>query len=337
MGDAVMQNRPRVIPEERLTKAERLLQLVRRVQARPHQTGRELACACGVTERTFYRDMVDLTLLGLHIEVDPARGGYVLASRSFLPPLNLTAEELLAVQVALDNPVLTGTPWGRSAASARDKILAGAGRAAAGAFPAAVHVQLHPRPLAEDTGQREILALLQQTLAERRSVVLTYDSSSDPPEVPRERTVDPYRLFFHSRSWYLAAFCHHFREPRVFKVKRIRAASLTDRVYEWPKDFDLEAWLQGAWRLFLGEEPVTVRARFSPQVAHLVRETQYHPTEQVADEPDGGALFSATVHGWREISWWLLGFGDQVEVLEPPELRAELRRVGRWLAGRYLA
>lgn len=327
-------NHPRATVD-RLPKAERLLELVRRVQARPHQTARELARSCGVTERTFYRDLLELSAMGIHVEVGPVRGGYVLASRSFLPPLNLTAEELLAVQVALENPVLAGTPWARPAASALDKILAGTGRSMADALPAAAHVQLHPRPLAEDTRQREILAVLQQGLAERRSLLLTYDSASDPPDVPRERAVDPLRIFFHSRSWYLAAFCHHFGEARLFKVKRIRDAALTDRRYQIPRDFDFEAWLAGAWRLFRGEPPVTVRARFAPGVAHLIRETRYHPTQQVTDEPDGGALFTATVSGWREIGWWLLGFGDQVEVLEPPELRAELGRVGRWLAGRY--
>ena len=46
-------------------------------------------------------------------------------------------------------------------------------------------------------------------------------------------------------------------------------------------------------------------------------------------------FFVVTVDGLREISWWILGYGDQVEVLEPAPLREILIAKARSLAALY--
>jgi proteasome accessory factor B len=42
-----------------------------------------------------------------------------------------------------------------------------------------------------------------------------------------------------------------------------------------------------------------------------------------------------TVSGLSEIMWWILGYGDQAEVLEPPELRKRIREHAGRMAERY--
>ena len=61
--------------------------------------------------------------------------------------------------------------------------------------------------------------------------------------------------------------------------------------------------------------------RFGRQVAQNVAEVTWHKTQQLQFNADGTLDFRVTVSGLNEISWWILGYGDQAEVLEPPELR----------------
>ncbi len=70
--------------------------------------------------------------------------------------------------------------------------------------------------------------------------------------------------------------------------------------------------------------------RFSKMVAQNVAEVAWHKTQKVKLNDDGTLDFRVTVSGLGEISWWILGYGDQAEVLQPPKLRQMIaERVGR--------
>jgi predicted DNA-binding transcriptional regulator YafY len=59
----------------------------------------------------------------------------------------------------------------------------------------------------------------------------------------------------------------------------------------------------------------------NPLVAQNVAEVNWHKTQRTVPRDDGALDFHVTVSGLNEISWWILGYGDQAEVLQPPELR----------------
>ena len=61
--------------------------------------------------------------------------------------------------------------------------------------------------------------------------------------------------------------------------------------------------------------------RFKPLVARNVVEVAWHKTQQTQWNDDGSLDFHVTVSGLWELHWWVLGYGDQVEVLHPPKLR----------------
>ena len=75
-----------------------------------------------------------------------------------------------------------------------------------------------------------------------------------------------------------------------------------------------------------GRKRHDVVVRFRPLVAHNVAEVRWHRTQRVTWNEDGSIDFRASVDGLTEIRWWILGYGDQAEVLAPQELRDELRR-----------
>ena len=72
-----------------------------------------------------------------------------------------------------------------------------------------------------------------------------------------------------------------------------------------------------------------VRLRFTPKVARNVAEVQWHKSQQVTRNPDGSAIIDFRVDGLGEITWWILGYGDQVEVLSPAALRKNVAQIAR--------
>jgi len=128
------------------------------------------------------------------------------------------------------------------------------------------------------------------------------------------------------------------REPddalRTLKIERIENVELLDEHYDIPEEFDATSLLASAWGIWLSDhDPVEIQLRFSPKVARRVSETRWHTSERIEELEDGGLLWTATVAEPREMLPWIRGWGAEVEVLSPLELRDmlldELRRLNQ--------
>jgi predicted DNA-binding transcriptional regulator YafY len=65
-------------------------------------------------------------------------------------------------------------------------------------------------------------------------------------------------------------------------------------------------------------------------VARNVAEVIWHKTQKLVHRDDGSLDFQVRVSGLNEISWWILGYGDQAEVIKPARLRQLIaKRVAR--------
>jgi predicted DNA-binding transcriptional regulator YafY len=135
--------------------------------------------------------------------------------------------------------------------------------------------------------------------------------------------VHPYHIMPYVRSWQLVAYCELREAVRMFKVDRIREATLLDERYHIPDGFDLDTYMGAAWGLMRGEagEPVDVVLRFEPEAGRWVAEEFWHPSQQAEEQLDGSVLFKLRVATTPEFVNWLLYYGRRVEVLEPPGLR----------------
>lgn len=191
----------------------------------------------------------------------------------------------------------------------------------------ALHIQLLPKNPLE--GKSPIYDQLLSALTQRNSVRLRYRSLNEGSEIRTK--LSPYELFFSRRSWYVAGRSSLHRATRTFNLSRImEIESLEDR-YKIPRGFSLERFLRNAWHLIPEPGPDwVVLVRFGKMVAQNVAEVNWHKTQKLTFNPDGTLDFQVTVSGLNEISWWILGYGDQAEVIKPPELRRLIaQRVAR--------
>lgn len=170
--------------------------------------------------------------------------------------------------------------------------------------------------------------------ATRRKVRLVYTP-------PRRRTFEcqfsPYLLEPSAigRTFYALGYCNPPGALRTYKMERIEHAELMKETFEVSADFDGLALLSRAWGVMYGdEELVEVRLRFSHWVTKRVKETLWHPSQQIIDTAEG-CEWSAQIGDTLEIENWIRGWGADCEVLAPQGLREKMIKEARRLARIY--
>ena len=241
--------------------------------------------------------------------------------------MNLTLAESLAVLMLAGRLRGTGRlPLAEQAARAAMKIESGLPRGLrdhVGSILDRVHMSIGPTSGHE--GLDETFKQLCTAAATRKVCRIEYVSFHEQQQIATE--VHPLRLVFVSRAWYVRAFSVMHGEVRTFKLTRIRLLDVAEQTFEPPPGADGDEPFGAAWSMIPEGRLHDVHLRFEEMVAGNVAEVQWHPSQRVTRHDDGTIDFYVTVDGLREISWWILGYGDQVEVVDPPELRERIAEV----------
>lgn len=289
----------------------------------------ELADYCGVDRRTIYRDLQALEDMG--VPVWEATGRYGIDRESYLSTVRLNLNEAVALFFAARLLAHHSDEHNPNVVSALSKLASGLPDTTISSHMARVAEIIRSRPLRGDYVR--VLDTVTRAWADRRKVMIRYRAASGELT---ERVICPYFLEV-SRSEpasYVIAYDDLRAALRTFKLERVADAEILDDTYAIPDDFDPYAHLAAAWGV-IDEVEVEVRLRFSPAVAPRVRESVWHHSQQLADTDDGGCLLAMRVGGIKEIRSWVLGWGADVEVLAPAELRDEVRDHARRMAALY--
>lgn len=239
-------------------------------------------------------------------------------AEQFRAPMHLTPQEAITLRTAI-LPLLEGRsqPFSKAARGLLDKL---------------EQALLPQDRLAMDRMERSLLAeakgsesspaleVLHAARTGLKSVELVYYSGSS--DQLKRRTVDPYGFVLFGGSWYLVGYCHLARERRIFKVSRIKELKLTDRCYQVPRDFDISTYARSSLFRPSGKE-AAVRILFSPKVARWVLEAHSGAKRR----KDGSALLEIKASGFSWLARWVLQYGTEAEILEPPQARAEVLRI----------
>ena len=263
-----------------------------------------------------------LRLSGVPLAFDDKQQCYRIPGACLLPPTNFTPEEALSLLVLcheLGNH--SGLPFlgpARTAAVKLESSLPTRLREQLHQVTAALHI--HPPPTNPLTGYKPVYEQLLDAIANRRNVRIRYGSLKEEKEITTR--LSPYSLFFSRRSWYVVGRSSLHRAKRTFNLGRVLQIEPLDDHFEIPRGFSIDRYLRNAWHMIpeKGRDREVV-IRFNKLVAQNVAEVNWHKTQRITFRDDGSADYHVTVSGLNEISWWILGYGDQAEVLEPPELR----------------
>jgi proteasome accessory factor B len=146
---------------------------------------------------------------------------------------------------------------------------------------------------------------------------------------------EPYTLVVMKKGLYAAGHSHHHQGVRLFGLDKVTDADWEKGArFEPPAAWDPRERYGSVFDLFDGPATRVVIA-FTAKVARYVVRRTWHDTQRIEEHADGRVVLTMRVRGTTGITSWLLGFGDQAEVLEPASLRDELAGVTSRMAATY--
>ena len=313
-------------------RADRLVAILLLLQQRTRVTAAEVAAELEISERTARRDLEALGVAGLPVySVAGRTGGWRLAGGAKTDLSGLTSMEARALfMVAGTTP--TATPELKAALRKLVRALPEQWRDQAEAT--ATSVVVDPAGWGQQAGRRSPPALLdavQDAVVSGRQLQIGYVARDQRTS---QRVVDPYGLAAKGASWYLIA--NTDQGERTFRVDRITSLEPTGVTVVRPAGFDVaNAWRAVADRVDELRSPARGRALVNPKVLPMLR-YELGPQLRIGPSTDDGRVEVELrgLHHWS-IAARIAGFSDDIEVLDPPELRACLRDIGESLVRRY--
>lgn len=309
------------------SQADRLAQMMR-VLASRSATINDLAEEFQVSRRQIQRDLSRIGEQGHPIsrELEGAEGLWALPlGYKGLPPITISPYELLSLYLAKSQlQYLEGTPFLGELDQVVQKVEAGLPTKTVNHLERIVQV-FHPLPRFKRgyAKQSHVLMPLRKALLLQLKVVLHYRK----PGFPRKQlyTVDPYILLLYQNGLYLRGFSYGAQAMRTFAVERIRRVDLMEERFEIPSAFSFEDFGGPLFGL-IEEAPQRVRILFTREVAYQMRERQWHPTQKLTRHKNGSVILTFEAGGLDEIASWILSWGPQAKVLEPPALVKLVKR-----------
>lgn len=315
-------------------QAARLREIVAILEARKHPVRREvLLHELGVSYATFKRDLEVLRdQFQAPITWFPGEGGhgrgYVLEDKGWssgklgLPRAWFTSSEIYAL-LMIDTlaghiapglltehlqPLITRITLALSAANdtpedirSRVQILASATRR-------------------RDAAHFENVA--QATVRRSRLKIIYFTKSRNERN---NRVVSPQRLIHYKENWYVVAWCHKADALRVFALDSVEDARvLTEPAFEVDKAA-VDAMVGKDFGIYAGGDRKWAKLRFSALQARWVAAELWHSEQKAAVQDDGSLVLEVPYSDPRELLLDVLKFGPEAEVLDPPELREDVR------------
>lgn len=316
-------------------RASRLLSLLLLLQTRGRVAAAELARRFGVSVRTIYRDIDELSASGVPVYAERGRaGGFALHAdyRSRLPPLN--PGEAAMLPFAPLGEAATAIGVGGEATRAHQKWLSALPRESArSAQRVSDRFHLDPAPWYTRTEALPLLPVLAAAVWSDRRVSFHYQGWS----ASGERRVNPLGLVLKGARWYLVA--SDGRKVRTYRVGEIAALEVLAEPARRPDGFDLaDHWRNSVARfeqsLFQRRAKVRISAAGRQLLTDLLPAwllATLRPVPAGVDWVEMEIPFEDTAISARQ----LLRLGDDIEVLDPRELRTALLAEARAVIRRH--
>jgi predicted DNA-binding transcriptional regulator YafY len=311
-------------------RADRLVAELLILQSRGRVTAAEVAEELEISERTARRDLEALAMAGIPVYSQAGRGGgWSLVGGARTDLSGLTAAEARTLFLVA-GPSAAATPQVKAALRKLVRALPEPFRADAEAAASAIVLD----PSSWDRGDvptPAFLEELQRAVVEGIQVRLSY---VDRERRETERVVHPLGLVAKASVWYLVAGTE--AGLRTFRVSRVRGVARTDDPVDRPDGFDLAAtWEQIRESLEIGRTPLLVTLLVEERAVTWVRGT--FGRRATIGEPRNDARTEATLRSWSAdaAASELAAFAEHVEVVDPPEVREALRRIGASLVATY--
>lgn len=294
-------------------KNNRLFRLLYYVLSKRKVTASQLADHFEVSIRTIYRDIDNLSSAGIPIYATQGKGGVIEISREFILNQSLLSQE--------EKEQIMNSLQGLEATSdLSDKNLL---MKLSALFNMEminwIEVDFQGWNSTHDTAlfQNLKLAILNKNL-------ISFDYYSHLQETTR--IVKPIRLWFKSFNWYLYAFCLSRNNYRLFKLSRIKNLKTLKERYE---DSFEEISLN---ELKVPDNMISLQVKFDKRVEYRVYD---EITTEITVDENGDLLTTIELPNDERVVSYLFSYGSNVEVLQPKEIRLQIKQLIQTIGEKY--
>ena len=297
-------------------KDNRLFRILYYILEKGKVTASELADKFEVSVRTIYRDIDSISSVGIPIYALQGKGGGIEIAEDFVLSKSLLSEnekqQIMSALQGLDNTTTQHENELLTKLSALFKMK-------------------NTSWIEVDFNNWQNNKMYEKTFDDIKSAILskniisfTYFSSN---EKETSRRVKPVRLLFKSQDWYLYAFCLFRNDFRYFKLSRIKNLEI------YPEKFDDSFEDVILKKEMPHENTVKIKVKFDRKVAFRV----YDELNGAITEDDDGNLYTEIeIPNDYNLYNYIFSFGDGAEVLEPKEIRMQIKEMINKMAGKYI-
>lgn len=293
-------------------KIDRLVGIITILLQQDRITAPELARRFEVSRRTINRDIECICRAGIPLVTIQGYGGGISIADGFkLDRSLLTQEELQLILSGVNG--LDSVSGASHAQGLAEKLSA--------RVPDDILIDLASHYQAPLT--RKITAI-RGAVRDRRLISFCYYYEKGQGR----RTIEPYKLVYRWAAWYVWGWCLEREAFRLFKLNRLWALESGPDTFvprELPlRELDFDRHFSAG----------TVRLRALFAISQKYRLVEEYGIGCFREE-NGRLLLERDFASYQNMREWVLSFGDQAEVLEPEELRADLRLQAKNLLKQY--
>lgn len=298
-------------------KNDRLFQLVYLLLEKGHMTAPALAQELEVSVRTVYRDVESLSMAGVPIYTTTGKNGGISLTEGYSFDKALLSDEE-------QNELLFAVQSLKAADQQVDGLLSKLGRAFQKPTQDWIAVDFSRWGLKQVDHVR--FETIKDAILTKQVLRITYCGTSGKTT---DRKIQPLRLVYKDKHWYLQGYCLKVNDFRLFKVSRI--INIAPTYEHFTEDYNdkippIEITAPQC-------HTTDIKLKISPNLAFRVYD-EFDP-ESIAVMADGSLLveISFPMDSW--VIGYLFSFGTDVEILQPPELKNQLWEYAEKIAAHY--
>lgn len=185
------------------------------------------------------------------------------------------------------------------------------------------------QPLIIPEPEQAVTEIIYQALLDRRTFQGAYVARDRQPNEARIGIIHPLGLVYRGPIAYLIARRDEESVDLVkqFALHRFNSATPDDTPLVEPGGFDVDAYIAEGNLLYPEGALITLELRVHRSLARILQERLLSDNQRIDDDSERGRdwrLLTATVQETAQLRWWLLSFGNNLEVLGPAAFRQRI-------------
>ena len=170
---------------------------------------------------------------------------------------------------------------------------------------------------------REFLPVIIDAMRQNNRIQFTYKSYKRANPQPGI-IIEPYFVKIFHQLWYVIGNNIDDKMIKTYSLDRMKDVKILNKKFKFPRNFEPDKFFADCYGITTNQDvPKRIVIKAESTQAKYIRALPLHPSQQ-EEIHDKYSIFSYTMRNTYDLRERLLSHGSSIEVLEPPELKAQI-------------